>query len=102
MSAHRSDEECTVVDGACAECLVQHGLPCLSCGRRAFHLTGCPDSDETVDERARAAAEAERAAREPEVEAAVREILNRHGPNTQWSLDTLREVQALLYPSAQC
>lgn len=49
----------------------------------------------------RACQEAERAARNPAVEEAVREILNRHGPDTEWSLDTLREVQRLLYPEAQ-
>ncbi len=38
---HTSDEECTVVDGSCVVCNVDHTGECLICDGRGFHKPGC-------------------------------------------------------------
>ena len=41
---HEHDEDCTPdEDGTCGVCGVQHGPPCIECGKRAFHTDNCPE-----------------------------------------------------------
>ncbi|MGA8730297.1 MAG: hypothetical protein WB608_16200 [Terracidiphilus sp.] len=38
---HQQDEDCTVEDGVCVVCLVDHSETCPECGGRGFHKMTC-------------------------------------------------------------
>lgn len=46
---HERDEDCTVVDGECVVCHVDHSGECASCHGHGYHYPDCGESDETVD-----------------------------------------------------
>jgi len=48
---HTQDSDCVLDEQSqCVMCGVDHSAdPCASCLGRAFHVAGCPNSDETVD-----------------------------------------------------
>jgi hypothetical protein len=58
--AHTRDSDCTVVNGECVECLVDHSGQCPCCGGRGFCLDDCRTLGpvDTAREQARAMEEA--------------------------------------------
>ena len=48
MTAHNLDSDCTVdpETDTCRTCGAGHGEPCPQCDARAYHATGCPESDD--------------------------------------------------------
>jgi hypothetical protein len=49
---HNKDEDCTVdpTTNTCFGCGAEHGDHCPECGGRAYHASGCSESDEGADE----------------------------------------------------
>lgn len=46
---HSKDEDCTVEDGHCIYCGVDHTETCLICGGHGFHKNGCEESDAPLE-----------------------------------------------------
>ena len=44
--------QCVLIEGTdfCDVCDAYHGDPCAACGQRAYHLAGCPLSDDSSED----------------------------------------------------